>query len=93
MKGRSFWSFALAGALALMLCIPTQAEKQEPEIDLLEVDHKLYELGYRDGACNGVLDEVTVNALRNFQIANALEVTGEADAATVALLLSGEAVV
>ena len=92
MKGRSFWSFALAGALALMLCIPAQAEKQEPEIDLLEVDHKLYELGYRDGACNGVLDEVTVNALRNFQIANALEVTGEADAATVALLLSGEAV-
>ena len=88
MRGRSFWTLALAGAMALALGAPARAE----EVDLLEVDHKLYELGYRDGACNGVLDEVTVNALRNFQIANGLEVTGEADAATVELLLGGEAV-
>ena len=88
MKGRSFWVCALAGAMALSLCGASQAE----EVDLLEVDHKLYELGYRDGACNGVLDEVTVNALRNFQVANGLEVTGDADAATVERLLGGEAV-
>ena len=63
-----------------------------PEVDMLEVDHKLYELGYRDSACNGELDDVTVNALRNFQAVNGLEVTGEADAQTVSLLLSGQAI-
>ena len=64
----------------------------DPEVDMLEVDHKLYELGYRDSACNGELDEVTINALRNFQAVNGLQVTGEADAQTVALLLSGQAI-
>ena len=48
----------------------------EPDVDMLEVDHKLYELGYRDSACNGELDDVTINALRNFQKVNGLEVTG-----------------
>lgn len=64
----------------------------EAETDMLAVDHRLYELGYRDGACNGVLDEVTVNALRNFQRANGLPVTGEPDDDTVRLLMSDEAV-
>ena len=93
MKGKAFfWTLALAGAMALALGASAQTVKQAEGVDLLEVDHKLYELGYRDGACNGVLDEVTINALRNFQIANGLEVTGEADAATVERLLGGEAV-
>ena len=61
-------------------------------VDLLEVDHRLYELGYRDGAYSGAMDEVMVNALRNFQQANGLGVTGEADAGTV-LVLSSEAAV
>lgn len=77
---------ALAGTMALAFGASAEA------VDMLEVDHKLYELGYRDGACNGALDEVTVNALRNFQLANGLNVTGEPDAATVDLLLGGSAV-
>jgi len=59
------------------------------ELDLLAVDRKLFELGYRDEACNGELDEVTVNALRSFQRANGLEITGEPDETTVVLLMSG----
>lgn len=85
MKYKWVLLIALLGALAF---IPAHAE----EIDLLAVDHKLYELGYRDSACNGILDEVTINALRSFQAVNGLEVTGEPDANTVNLLLSGAAV-
>ena len=64
----------------------------EPDVDMLEVDHKLYELGYRDSACNGELDDVTINALRNFQKVNGLEVTGEPDPQTVELLFSDAAI-
>ena len=60
-------------------------------LDLLAVDHKLYELGYRDSACTGEMTPVVVKALKNFQIVNGLEVSGEADDETVSLLLSGEA--
>lgn len=79
---------ACALALSAMLASGAAAES----VDLLEVDHRLYELGYRDSACDGVLDEVMVNALKNFQLANGLEITGEADEATVARLFDGAAV-
>lgn len=80
---------ALAGcALAEVTPMPTLASGQ---LDLLAVDHKLYELGYRDSACTGVLNDVMVNALKNFQTANGLEATGEPDGETVILLLSGGA--
>ena len=39
---------------AAMLSLSACAE----DIDMLLVDRKLYELGYRDEACNGELDEV-----------------------------------
>ena len=56
-------------------------------------DHRLYELGYRGGAaCNGVLDEITVNASKNFQQVNGLTPTGVPDSVTVELLLSERAV-
>lgn len=61
-------------------------------IDMLAVDHKLYELGYRDSACNGELDDITVHALKKFQAVNGLEITGEPDVNTAALLLGGQAV-
>ena len=61
-------------------------------VDLLEVDHRLYELGYRDGACSGEMNEVMINALRNFQLANGLGITGEADAGTILVLSSDAAV-
>lgn len=86
---------ALLCALCMALCALAEEDAgqiEAKEIDLLTVDHRLYELGYRDGACNGVLDEITVNALKNFQKVNGLNVTGETDDATVELLLSSEAV-
>jgi len=66
-----------------------QTETEKPQVDLLEVDHKLYEYGYRDENCNGEMDDVTINALRNFQTINGLRVTGMADAETVELLMYG----
>lgn len=80
--------FALCIAAALL----AGGAFAENEIDMLAVDHRLYELGYRDSACNGILDEVTINALKNFQMANGLEVTGQADLDTVNLLLGETAV-
>lgn len=59
------------------------------ELDLLAVDHKLYELGYRDSACTGEMTDVVIRALKNFQTVNGLEVTGEPDEGTVSLLMSG----
>lgn len=70
---------------------PEVSATAEAQIDMLLVDHRLYELGYRDDACNGILDEITINALRNFQIANGLPVTGDADRATVDVLLGEHA--
>ena len=77
---------AALGALALG--VGALAES----VDLLEVDHRLYELGYRDGACSGELNDVMVNALRNFQQANGLGITGAPDAGTVLVLNSDQAV-
>ena len=87
-------------ALLLALCAGWAAAEApdevapdiEAQVDLLAVDHRLYELGYRDAACNGVLDEITVNALKNFQQVNGLTPTGVPDSVTVELLLSERAV-
>jgi len=95
---RSF-SILLCLMLGLMSCALGEQTPQTPmptlssgALDVLTVDHKLYELGYRDSACTGVMNDVLINALRNFQQANGLEITGEPDADTVALLMSGTAV-
>ena len=72
MKRRLIWLLALLAALAMPVSA-LGAAAVDPEVDMLEVDHKLYELGYRDSACNGELDEVTINALRNFQAVNGLQ--------------------
>lgn len=82
-----------AAAMAWLLLLGASAENAAyPQADMLAVDHRLYELGYRDGACNGILDEVTINALKNFQRVNGLEPTGEPNALTVEVLLDGNAV-
>lgn len=57
-----------------------------------EIQYNLYELGYYDGDIIGVFGEVTEQAVKDFQSANGLEVTGVADEATIALLRSGDAV-
>lgn len=87
MKRRLLRICALVGAMTLGLSAAAQEH-----IDMLAVDHRLYELGYRDGACNGVLDEITINALKNFQLVNGLDVTGEPDDPTVSRLLGDGAV-
>ena len=86
MKRKLLRICALLGALAMGLGAAEEA------VDLLEVDHRLYELGYRDGACSGELDDVMINALENFQKANGLGVTGQPDAGTVFVLNSEAAV-
>ncbi len=86
MKRKFIKAFALVGAMSLLMSAVAE------QVDLLEVDHRLYELGYRDSACKGELNEVTVNALRNFQHVNGLEVTGEPDEATVSLLMGEDAI-
>ncbi len=83
---------AFSAAWAEPLPQDTLLRPEEMEFDMLAVDHRLYELGYRDAECNGELDEVTINALKKFQVVNGLEVTGDADRRTVELLLSEEAV-
>lgn len=94
---RSF-SILLCLVLGLMSCASAEQLPQTPlptlssgALDVLAVDHKLYELGYRDGACTGTMNDVLINALRNFQQANGLEITGEPDEDTVTLLMSGNA--
>ena len=79
-------------ALMSALSLGARAGASADPVDLLEVDHRLYELGYRDGACSGELNDVMVNALRNFQRANGLGITGEPDAGTTLVLLSDAAV-
>ena len=77
---------------ALLSAVSLGASAAAESVDLLEVDHRLYELGYRDEMCSGELNEVMVNALRNFQLANGLGMTGEPDAGTILVLSSDAAV-
>ena len=86
MKRKLLRICALLGALSLSAGAAAEA------VDLLEVDHRLYELGYRDGACSGELNDVMLNALRNFQQANGLGITGQPDAGTILVLNSDSAV-
>lgn len=72
--------------------LPQDTLIEDNNIDLLAVDHRLYELGYRDAECNGELDDVTINALIKFQTVNGLEPSGKPDEQTVSLLMSEKAV-
>ena len=83
---------ALSAASAEAMPQDTLLRSPEEEFDMLAVDHRLYELGYRDAECNGELDEITINALKKFQKVNGLEVTGDVDVETVELLMSESAV-
>jgi hypothetical protein len=54
-----------------------------PKNHLVGVQQRLANLGFYAGALTGELDEATAAALRVFQAEQEIEVTGEADAATV----------
>lgn len=50
------------------------------------VQSKLYDLGYYNGKIDGLFDEDTILAVKNYQEAKGLEVTGELDSTTTASL-------
>lgn len=55
-------------------------------VDASEVQNKLTEYGYYDGEINGLFDDKTVVAIKNFQSNNGLEVTGAVNGATASAL-------
>lgn len=70
-----------------------KALKQGDESDaVLEMQERLAQLGYLTEEYSGVYGEVTVQAVKDFQTANDLEATGEADVETLQKLFSDEAV-
>lgn len=75
----------------LMLTRGAWAESPDPE-RVYSIEHALYGLGFHGEDYDTVMDENTHAALRSFQIANNLPVTGEADEATLELLNRGTGV-
>ena len=55
-------------------------------VDASEVQSRLKEYGYYDGDINGLFDDKTVVAIKNFQGNNGLEVTGAVNGATASAL-------
>lgn len=51
-------------------------------VDAKEVQQKLTDYGYYNGAINGLFDDATVGAIKRFQANNGLEVTGAVNGAT-----------
>lgn len=84
--------YALILGLALAVSPGGRAEEVLTGERVLAMEQALYALGYHDEHCNAQLDEATRKALKSYQLANQLEPTGEPDAATLALLDSGESV-
>lgn len=60
-------------------------------VEVLDMQQKLYDLGYFGLEPTGFFGDITAEAIAAFQLNNGLEVTGELDEATFALLESGEA--
>lgn len=58
---------------------------------ILVIEQALNGLGYAVGPIDGILDVVTINAIRTFQADNGLPVTGVPDAAVIGLLFGGSA--
>ncbi len=60
--------------------------------DISEVQVRLQALGYFDGECTGAFSDTLRTAIRNFQTANGLPVTGELDDKAITVLNSPTAV-
>lgn len=88
----SKWIRAVCAAMAAGLCLCAAAEENLTGKQILEIEQKLYALGYHDENCDAQIDDGTRKSLISFQTANGLEPTGEPDNATIALLESGECV-
>lgn len=82
---------ALCAALALSVGMGGALAEWDGSL-ILRAEQALYALGYHGEECDSRMDEATVAALKGFQTANGLDVTGVPDEATMALLDSGAAV-
>jgi len=70
---------------------PAPATPETPEIDIATAQRRLTDLNYATGGADGVIGPLTRSAIRDFQDANNLVVSGKLDQATIALLESGAA--
>ncbi len=84
---RRFFAAALAA-----VSVSGYAESALSGDEVLSIEQRLSELGFFTEQSDTVFDEKTENAIRNFQIANELEETGEADEKTVKRIQSSHAV-
>ena len=71
---------------------PAYAQNGDFTEDVLDVQQRLYELGYFDIEPTGFFGDYTTEALMSFQLCNDLEITGEINEATLNALHSEEAV-
>lgn len=80
-------------AIAAAVCISGgAAESQLTGEQIWQLEQALYKLGYHSAECDMRLDEETKRAIRNFQIANDLEPTGEPDDQTLKRVSSDKAI-
>ena len=71
---------------------PAYAQNGDFTEDVLDIQQRLYELGYFDIEPTGFFGDYTTEALMSFQLCNDLEITGEINEATFNALHSEEAV-
>jgi len=90
MKGRLMMSYV---CVILFVCIAVLSfyfiKKQEVngyDTHMTEIQTRLSELGYYDGAINGVYDDATVVAIKNFQRDNGIYVSGAVGGVTARAL-------
>jgi lipoprotein-anchoring transpeptidase ErfK/SrfK len=72
--------------LAISLMLPLWAHAAEPKTDTLALQVALDRAGFSPGVIDGAMGQHTQKALRGFQEANGLEITGKLDAETRAAL-------
>lgn len=83
----------VCAAMAAAACVAGgAAESQLTGEQIWQLEQALYKLGYHSAECDMRLDEETKRAIRNFQIANDLEPTGEPDDRTLRRVSSDKAV-
>jgi peptidoglycan hydrolase-like protein with peptidoglycan-binding domain len=87
----------LALVMALSLCLPAltwargeSAQPQMSQAEIRQVQERLQELGYYDGAIDGIPGPNTAEAMREYQQARGLPVTGRLDQETAQALQIGE---
>ena len=71
---------------------PAYAQNGDFTEDVLDIQQRLYELGYFDIEPTGFFGDYTTEALMSFQLCNDLEITGEINEATLNALNSDDAV-